>query len=76
MIIFFLILSFVVGSAVSSFFNKRKGEKFFLFRTYQLYQTGKVELMSVIIAAFINMLLGMIILGLIGFKYFLHWAGF
>ncbi len=72
MIYLFLIISFVIGCAVSSFFGRRKNETYYFFRTYQLYKESKVDLFSVIIAGFINMILGAIILGLIGFKYFLN----
>jgi hypothetical protein len=58
-----LIGSFFIGCAISSFFGRRKGESYYIFRTYQLYQEGKVDLMTVILAGFVNTILGGIIIG-------------
>jgi hypothetical protein len=73
-VFFFLLLAFAIGCAVSSFFGKRKNEQYYWFRTYQLYKEGRVDRMTVIIASFINTILGVIILAIIGFKFFLNWA--
>ncbi len=68
MVVLFIIISFFLGCAVSSYFGKRKGEKYYIFRTYRLYNEGKVDLMTVIIAGAVNTMLGAIILGLIVLK--------
>lgn len=71
MILLLLIIALIIGCAISSFFGKRKDEKYYIFRTYQLYRENKVNLMTVIIAGFINLLIGSVIVGIIAFKYFI-----
>ena len=60
-----IIISFFIGSILSSLFTKRRGEKFYVFRMYQLYQEGKTELIQVVISAVFNTILGGIIVALI-----------
>lgn len=69
-IVLFIIFSFIFGCAISSFFGRKKNEQYYFFRTYQLYKEGKVDLMTVIIASFINLVIGGIIVGVIALKSF------
>ena len=60
--ILWILFSWLIGTPISSFFNKRRNEKFFFYRGYELYKSGQVDRISLIAGSIFNIILGSIIL--------------
>jgi hypothetical protein len=60
--IFGLAVCLFVGSAVGSIFTRYKDEPYFLWRNYARYQSGDINLFTLIISAIFNIIIGGIII--------------
>ena len=61
-----ILLAWLIGTPISSYFRLHRGEKFTFNRTYRLYKSGRIDLMTLIAGSIINIILGSIVLCIIG----------
>ena len=52
----------LVGSAIGSLFTRYKGEPYFIWRNYVRYQSGGIDLFTLMISAIFNIIIGGIII--------------
>lgn len=68
--ILWILFSWLIGTPISSFFSKRRNEKFFFYRGYELYKSGQVDRLTLIMGSILNIIIGSIILVFIFLKIF------
>ena len=61
----FIVCSFFVGTAISSFFLRFRHEEYYFWRTYELYKRGQVAIFGVLMSLIINTIIGLFVLGFI-----------